>query len=208
MDNKKLNIILIDDHPVILQGFAFMLQDFAGIELVGKFTDAESGLAYIANERVDIALLDINLPGKNGIDTCTEIQLVNKDCKVIAISNINERSIIQRMLQAGASGYILKNASTDEVLQVIQKVAEGGLGLSKNVQDIIGSEKSVDVPVITRREKDILSLLAKGLSSAQIGNAIFISPLTVESHRRNLLQKFKVTNVAALIHRAMEMKYL
>lgn len=208
MANNKLNTIIIDDHPVILQGFAFMLQDFSEVELVGKFTDAESGLAYITSEAVDIALLDINLPGKNGIDSCTEIQRINKECKVIAISNINERSIIQRMLQAGASGYILKNASTDEVLHVIQEVAQGGIGLSKNVQQIMGSEKAGEVPVITRREKEILFLLARGLSSAEIGNTIFISPLTVESHRRNLLQKFRVTNVAALIHKAMEMKYI
>lgn len=208
MDKESLNIIIIDDHPVILQGFTFMLQDIPGIKLVGKFTDADSGLAYVANNSVDIVLLDINLPNKNGIDACAEIQEVNTNCKVIAISNINEYSIIRRMLQAGASGYLLKNASTDEVIGAIHKVVAGGIGLSQNVQDIMASMTSGNLPVITRREKEILRLLAKGLSSAEIGENIFISPLTVESHRRNLLQKFRVTNVAALIHKAMKMKYI
>jgi len=208
MDSNVLNVIIIDDHPVVLQGFSFMLQGIPGIRLVETFTDADTGLAYIEREEVDIVLLDINMPGKNGIDACSEIQQLNPDCKIIAISNINEHSIIQRMLQAGASGYLLKNAATDEVVGAIRKVVSGEMGLSKNIQDIIDGVKSGDLPVITRREKEVLHWLAKGLNSAEIGEKIFISPLTVESHRRNLLQKFKVTNVAALIHNAMEMKYI
>src|SRR5690606_14112975 len=106
------------------------------------------------------------------------------------------------------SGYLLKNASRDEVVNAIHEVVSGGMGLSNNVREIIDGIKSGDLPVVTRREKEVLYWLAQGLNSAEIGEKIFISPLTVESHRRNLLQKFKVTNVAALIHNAMEMKYI
>lgn len=208
MEHQEIRVIIIDDHPVVLQGFSFMLQDIPDIRLVATFSDADDGLAYLAATAVDIVLLDINLPGKNGIDACVEIRKINPACKVIAISNINEYSIIQRMLQAGASGYLLKNASTDEVLGAIHKVVGGGFGIGENVQAIIDSVTSGDFPVITRREKEVLHWLAQGLNSAEIGEKIFISPLTVESHRRNLLQKFKVTNVAALIHNAMEMKYI
>src|SRR5690606_1589979 len=208
MDSNLLNIIIIDDHHVVLQGLSFMLQDIPGIRLVKTFADADTGLAYITQYAVDIVLLDINMPGKNGIDACSEIQRLNPACKVIAISNINEHSIIQRMLQAGAAGYLLKNASQDEVVNAIQRVVSGGIGLSDNVREIIDSVKSGDLPVITRREKEVLHWLAKGLNSIEIGEKIFISPLTVESHRRNLLQKFKVANVAALIHNAMELKYI
>jgi DNA-binding NarL/FixJ family response regulator len=118
-------------------------------------------LRKIECKSVDIVLLDINLSGKNGIDACAEIKQIDPNFKVIAISNINEHSIIQRMLQAGAAGYLLKNASTEEVLDAIQSVVAGGIGLSKNVQDIMASIISGDLPVITRREKEILSLLAK-----------------------------------------------
>ncbi|PRY49200.1 LuxR family two component transcriptional regulator [Arcticibacter pallidicorallinus] len=208
MHKESLKIIIIDDHPVVLQGFSYMLANIAGMELVGEFADADTGLAFLRTEHVDIVLLDINLPGKNGIDACEEIQAINPMCKVIAISNLNEYSIIQRMLRAGASGYLLKNASSDEVLDAIHQVACGGNALSLNVQTIIDSAHSGDLPVITRREKEVLQLLSQGLSSGEIGERIFISPLTVESHRRNLLQKFKVVNVAALIHKAMEMKYI
>ena len=90
MHKESLKIIIIDDHPVVLQGFSYMLANIAGMELVGEFADADTGLAFLRTEHVDIVLLDINLPGKNGIDACEEIQAINPMCKVIAISNLNE----------------------------------------------------------------------------------------------------------------------
>src|SRR5690606_3289484 len=125
MKTKVLHIVIIDDHPIVVQGFLFMLQEMPGFEISGGFPDAETGLVFIENNQVDVVLLDINLPDKNGIECCAIIKNVKPNCKVIGISNINEYSIIQRMLQSGASGYLLKNASTDEVLDVINKVVLG-----------------------------------------------------------------------------------
>jgi len=208
MEEKQIKVIIVDDHPIVLQGFEYMLQDIADIQFAGKFADATTMLHYLQHHTIDVVLLDINLPDKNGIDVCAEIQQINPETRVIAISNINEYSIIQRMLDSGACGYLLKNASADEVISCIWKVVSGQIALSRSIQDIFIGHKTGDLPVITRREKEVLTLLAAGLSSVEIGEKIFISPLTVESHRRNLLQKFKVTNVAALIHQATEMKYI
>ena len=208
MERKPIKVIIVDDHPVVLEGFEYILQDVEGVQLVGKFADAMSMLSYLQDNMVDIVLLDINLPDSNGIDECVAIKKLHEDIIVIAISNINEYSIIQRMLNAGASGYFLKNASADEVASGIQMATEGKTVFSNGIKNILMSHQTGDLPVITRREKEVLSLLASGLSSVEIGKKIFISPLTVESHRRNLLQKFKVNNVAALIHKATEMKYI
>lgn len=208
MKKKQIKIIVVDDHPVVLQGFEYMLRDVEDMRLVGRFVDAASMITYLHLNRVDVVLLDINLPDSNGIDECLAIKQLNPDTLVIAISNINEYSIIQRMLNAGATGYFLKNASADEVIMGIQNAIAGETVYSKGVLDILRGHETGDFPVITRREKEVLSLLASGLSSIVIGEKIFISPLTVESHRRNLLQKFKVNNVAALIHKATEMKYI
>jgi len=208
MERKPIKVIIVDDHPVVLEGFEYILQDVEGVQLVGKFADAMSMLSYLQDNMVDIVLLDINLPDSNGIDECAAIKKLHEDIIVIAISNINEYSIIQRMLNAGASGYFLKNASADEVASGIQMATEGKTVFSNGIKNILMSHQTGDLPVITRREKEVLSLLASGLSSVEIGKKIFISPLTVESHRRNLLQKFKVNNVAALIHKATEMKYI
>ena len=208
MEKEQIKLIIVDDHPVVLQGFEYMLHDVEGIQFVGKFTDATSMLGYLQNNAVDVVLLDINLPDSNGIDACAAIKQLHEDTVVIAISNINEWSIIQRMLDVGANGYFLKNAAADEVIQGIKNAIEGETVLSQGIEDILKSRDTGDLPVITRREKEVLSLLASGLSSVEIGDKIFISPLTVESHRRNLLQKFRVNNVAALIHKATEMKYI
>jgi DNA-binding NarL/FixJ family response regulator len=205
---KKTKLIVVDDHPVVLQGFVYMLQDIDGIELCGQFTNAAMAISFIKEEPVDIVLLDINLPDINGIEACSEIKKINPDTKIIAISNINEPSIIQRMLDSGASGYLLKNCASDEVVSCVNDVLAGETGLSEGVKKVMAGYRSGELPVITRREQQVLSLLARGLSSTEIGKEIFISPLTVESHRRNLLQKFKVTNVAALVYRATEMKYI
>ncbi|HLT86139.1 MAG TPA: response regulator transcription factor [Sphingobacterium sp.] len=208
MERKPIRVIVVDDHPIVLQGFEYILQDAEQIELVGKFSDAGSMLNYLQNNGVDVVLLDINLPDSNGIDECARIKELHEDTIVIAISNINEYSIIQRMLNAGASGYFLKNASADEVISGIHLAVEGEVAFSNGSENILRSHQTGDLPVITRREKEVLSLMASGLSSVEIGEKIFISPLTVESHRRNLLQKFKSSNVAALIHKATEMKYI
>src|SRR5690554_2789006 len=159
MKNKTLHIVIIDDHPIVVQGFLFMLKGMNDFNISGQFTDAETGLEFIKNNHVDVVLLDINLPDKNGIECCAIIKNLKPDCKIIGISNINEYSIIQRMLQSGASGYLLKNASTDEVLNVINKVVSGELGLSQSVQDLMKRHKSGEVPVITKREKEVLLLL-------------------------------------------------
>ncbi|PPL03524.1 response regulator transcription factor [Parapedobacter indicus] len=208
MEKKPIKVIIVDDHPVVLQGFEYMLQDVKDILFTGKFADAATALGYLQHNAVDVVLLDINLPDRNGIDVCAAIRQLHADMRIIAISNINEYSIVQRMLTAGANGYFLKNASADEVVGGIRKTMEGEMAFSKGIQDILNGHKTGDLPIVTRREKEVLALLAAGLSSIEIGERIFISPLTVESHRRNLLQKFKVTNVAALIHKATEMKYI
>lgn len=208
METKPIKVIIVDDHPVVLQGFEYMLQDVKDILFAGKFADAATALGYLQHNAVDVVLLDINLPDRNGIDVCAAIRQLHADMRIIAISNINEYSIVQRMLTAGANGYFLKNASADEVVGGIRKTMEGEMAFSKGIQDILNGHKTGDLPIVTSREKEVLALLAAGLSSIEIGERIFISPLTVESHRRNLLQKFKVTNVAALIHKATEMKYI
>ncbi|MDR7127915.1 DNA-binding NarL/FixJ family response regulator [Algoriphagus sp. 4150] len=208
MSEGIIKIILVDDHPIVLQGFIYMFKDNEEIQLQATFPDAEKAIEFLQTNAVDVVLMDINLNGQNGIEACQVIKKKYPDVKVVGISNINEHSIIQRMLSNGASGYLLKNASKEEVISCITLAMEGTVALSKSIKEIMRSHDKGDIPAVTRREKEILSLLASGLNSGEIGEKIFISPLTVESHRRNLLQKFKVGNVAALIHKATELKYI
>lgn len=205
---NKVSVIIIDDHPIVLQGFSHILQNEEKIDLISSFTSAIEGIAYIAGHPVDVVLLDINMPDMNGIEACERINKNFPQCKVIAISNNNENSIIQRMLQSGAFGYILKNASADELVQCIWDAVDGITALSRDVKNIIQSSQKTSLPKITRRENEILLLLAQGMTSPEIAEKIFVSPLTIETHRRNLIQKFDVNNTASLIRKAMELKYI
>jgi len=205
---NNISVIIIDDHPIVLQGFSHILQNESNITLLSSFTSAIEGIEYMQFHPVDVVLLDINMPDMNGIEACGHINKNFPNSKVIAISNNNENSIIQRMLQSGASGYILKNASADELVKCIWEATEGHTALSQDVKDIIKTSKSTSLPKVTRRESEILQLLAKGMTSPEIAEKMFVSPLTVETHRRNLIQKFNVNNIASLIHKAMELKYI
>lgn len=207
MENS-ISVIIIDDHPIVLQGFTFMLQDIAHINLLGSFTSAAAAIEFIGGQSVDVVLLDINMPDMNGIEACESIIKIQPTCKVIAISNNNEQSIIQRMLQSGASGYILKNASTEELISCMETALSGKIALSSSIKEIMQSATNGSLPVLTRREKEVLGLLVKGLTTQEIADKMFVSPLTIESHRRNLLQKFKVSNSVSLVHKATELKYI
>ncbi|WP_433895865.1 response regulator transcription factor [Sphingobacterium mizutaii] len=205
--DKVISVIIIDDHPLVLKGFEFILNRNTDILLKKTFTRAIDALDFLQTEKIDVVLMDINMPDMNGIQATEIIQKSSQGTRVIAISNLNEGSIAMRMMQAGAAGYLLKNASAEELTDAIKDVHQGEQVLSKEIGEIL-SDESDSIPKITEREREVLSLMAKGYTTPKIGALMFISPLTVESHRRNLLQKFCVTNSVSLIHRATEMKLI
>lgn len=204
----RVKLIVVDDHPVVQQGFTFMFQKVNDMVLLANFSTAESALHFLETHTVDVILLDINLPDRNGIEVCAELVGKYPTIKVLAISNSNEFSIISRMLENGAVGYLLKSCSADELMRCIDEAVDGKIALSAEVNRVLSKNRSTLLPVVTRREQQVLAMLAKGYNSIQIGEQIFISPATVETHRRNLLKKFDVVNVAALVHRANELKYI
>jgi DNA-binding NarL/FixJ family response regulator len=202
-----ISVIIVDDHPLVLNGFEFILKNTSTIVLRGSFNNAKDAFDFLATEAVDVILMDINMPGMNGIETTEIIKKQCPDTQIIAISNHNEGSIALRMLKAGAMGYLLKNVSTDELIEGIQAVIRGEQVLSKEMNFIL-TDKKDPIPSVSQREREVLRLMAQGHTTAKIGEQMFISPLTVESHRRNLLQKFGVVNSASLIHKATEMKFI
>jgi len=175
---------------------------------MGTFTCAADALDFLRTRPVDIVLVDINMPGMNGIDTTVIIKKEFPNTQIIAISNLNEGSIALRMLQAGALGYLLKNVSAEDLLQGIHAVHQAEQILSREMNFILKGNQQDSIPKITEREREVLKWMAQGHTTPKIGELMFISPLTVESHRRNLLQKFAVTNSVSLIHKATEMKFI
>lgn len=204
---EHIQVIVVDDHPLVLRGFEYILTGAPGIQLCNSFSDAREAIAFLDKTPVDVVLLDINMPHMDGFEAIQMIQKRHPDTRVIAISNLNEASVATRMLQHGAAGYLLKNVSAEELIDAIQAVCRGEKSIAQEMQAML-KQADHTVPIVTRREQEVLLLLAQGFTTSKIADDMFISPLTVESHRRNLLQKFKVNNVASLIHRATEMKFI
>jgi DNA-binding NarL/FixJ family response regulator len=197
---------------MVIDGMKLLLKDEATIKVVGTALNGEEGLIEITKQPVDVVLLDINMPGMNGIETCKELLKLNPDLKIVAISMHKESSLIKLMLNNGAKGYVLKNAGQDEVIDAIKTVNEGKMYLDDTVNEIVlnsvlknGSEKVTSpFPTLSRREKDVLKLILDECTTQEIADKLFISFGTVETHRRNMLIKTGARNTAGLVRTAIE----
>ncbi len=206
-----IKVLIVDDHPIVVQGLTYLLQDVADIKIVATFHEGKAVLDYIQQNPVDVILLDITLPDINGIDLCSEIKATHKKIKVLGLSNHSEYTIVSQMLASGANGYLLKNASVDELVDGIRSSFTKGVYFSNEVQQMMlqsFSNSQNQPPLITRREKEILTLIAEGKTTNDIAADLFISISTVETHRKNLMQKFEVSNVASMIKKAVSLKMI
>ncbi|MGB5556062.1 MAG: response regulator transcription factor, partial [Flavobacteriaceae bacterium] len=175
------------------------------------FTNGRDTLAYLEKEKVDVVLLDVNLPDINGVEMVKLILDIRATIGVLGLSTYSEPSIINQMIKNGVKGYLLKNATADELVNAISQVHQGRFYFGSEVQKILAdsvSQESKDLPKLTRRETHILRLIAEGKTTNTIAEELFISPLTVETHRRNLMQKLEVSNAASLIKIAVEHKLI
>jgi DNA-binding NarL/FixJ family response regulator len=206
-NNHKISIAIVDDHPIVIQGFRSLLENNPLYEIAGCFMEGGALMNFLQQHRVDIVLLDITLPDGNGVHFCAAIREQYPHTIIVALSNLNERSIISQLFRNGAKGYLLKNISAKELLDALNAVLEGQTAMSLEVKEIMQQpdlNTLQPVPELTKREKQILQLLAEGQKSAAIAEALFISPLTVKTHRATLLHKFQVNNIVTLINRAKE----
>ncbi|ASZ09816.1 response regulator transcription factor [Chitinophaga pendula] len=206
-----IQVIITDDHPIVREGLRNLLNTTANITVTGDYDNGANTLKALETLQPDVLLLDINLPDMNGLDLCKQIRKRNKELYIIALSVHNEQPVIKSMLQSGVNGYVLKNAVSHEIIDAIQQVCDGHLYLCSKTREVL--EKTEDsalpeVPRITRREKEILQLVGKGYTTAQIAEKLFISSHTVESHRKNLMEKFKVNSMTSVIKLAGEYNLL
>ena len=195
----SVKILIVDDHPMVLEGLKSLLADAEGIEVVGTACNAIDAIAFLKSNPVDIAFLDINLPDISGIDLCKKVKEQFPEVKTLALSTFSERAYVSRMIQNGASGYLIKSSGKEDILEAIQQVQAGGYFMNVNFDQVAAPAAPKTVPFLTRREKEVLILIAEGLTNPQIAEQLFVSVTTVNSHRQNLLMKFEVSNTASLI---------
>lgn len=207
MENEKINIAIVDDHPIVIEGLKMMLMSQPAFSIPETFTSGSEIIGFIQSNKVDIILLDITLPDANGTELCREIKKISPDTSVIMFSNRSERSIIMQSIQNGASGYLLKNTSIHELVVCIKGALSGDIVFCHETKQIISrpSQNEIPIPRLTKREKQILQLVARGKTSNMIAEELFLSSLTVDTHRKNLLQKFQAKNSTELVNQAIQL---
>ena len=200
-------VFIVDDHYMVIEGIRSLLQNEKNVEWAGHATNAASCFAFLQQQQPDVILMDINLPDKSGIDLCKEVKEKYPSVFIIGLSTFNQQSFIQKMMDNGASGYVLKNATQEELMEAIEAVAKGKIYLSNEASQTLRRNESTNI-VLTRREKEVLELIAEGMTNNVIAQKLFISPSTVDTHRKNLLAKLDAKNTASLIRMASQLQLI
>jgi DNA-binding NarL/FixJ family response regulator len=210
---EQIKIMIVDDHQMMLDGIVSLLQNETHIQVIGKAASAKEMLQLLELNPPDVLITDIHMPQMNGTELTQKVRAYYPSVKIIALSMHNEASMITEMIQAGVSGYILKNTGKEELITAIEKVFSGGVYYSREVgeqmmQSLSGKKDEQKELRLTERELQIVKLIAKELTNAQIGDQLFISERTVESHRKNILRKSNTKTVIGLIKYAIDNKLL
>jgi DNA-binding NarL/FixJ family response regulator len=200
-------VFIVDDHYMVIEGIHSLLQNEKGIEWMGHAMNASSCLAFLQKEQPDVIFMDISMPDKSGIELCKEVSMKYPTISIIGLSTFNQQSFIQKMMDNGASGYVLKNATQEELLEAITTVMQGKIFLSFEASQTLRKSDEATV-VLTRREKEVLELIAEGMTNNEIAQQLFISTGTVDTHRKNLLAKMEAKNTASLIRIATQLHFI
>jgi DNA-binding NarL/FixJ family response regulator len=212
-----IKVFIIDDHPLVIDGIKTMLKEVDYVSIVGQAKNSSEAMRALADpdaNLIDVILLDINLPDIDGLRLCTLIRERNKNVKIIGLTYVNEAGIISQLIKKGGNGYLLKTMEREELLEAINQVMDGNIFLSRQANEkMLQQLQAYDIsdnkiPSLTRREKEILKLLSEGLTSHEIASHLFLSSYTIDTHRKNMLQKFNVHNTQALLKAVNEFKIL
>lgn len=209
---SNIRILLVDDHSMIRQGLRSFLEE-ADISVVAEAKNGVEALEKLESIDIDVLVTDIMMPEMDGIELVKQVKSKYPDLHVLALTMMNESYNIKKMLSAGALGYLLKDCTQDELIQAIKRVAEGKKSYSQEVTDIVmegfGTKPKMKNRVVselplTEREKEILVLICQEKTNPEISEELFVSVRTIESHKRNLLEKTGCKNVAGLVLYAIE----
>ena len=207
-----MKIIIYEDDEKLRQSLSLLIDGTGGYSVVGAFPNCKNVVEEVTALRPDIVLMDIDMPVMNGMEATRIIKKEFPNVKVISLTQHSERGMVKQLLDCGSDGYLLKNIAQDELADAIRKVKAGESAFSEEVSMSLAGKaveknaNGVEVE-LTEREIEILSLISEGLSSKQIGEKLFISPRTVDTHRTNLMNKLDIHNIAGLIRFALKNGY-
>ncbi|MCF7976755.1 MAG: response regulator transcription factor [Chromatiaceae bacterium] len=200
---QPLNLLLCDDHSLFREGLAALLRQHPGWRILAEAANGEEAVRLAAELKPDVVVLDVAMPGMNGIDAAAAIRNETPQTRIVALSMYADNHYLQRMLKAGANAYVLKNEASAELVEAIETVMAGGQFISPALTQT-GAETrhrsaDVDRTALTAREREVLRLLAEGQRTKDIAVALSISPKTVETYRGRIMLKLGIDNVAGLV---------
>ncbi|HWC54454.1 MAG TPA: response regulator transcription factor [Chitinophagaceae bacterium] len=205
-----IKVFITDDHYMVVEGIRSLLASEKDIELIGSASNASSCRAFLRHQLPDVLLLDINLPDGNGIDLCKELKENYPSLFILGISTFNQASYIKEMMNNGASGYVLKNATQKELTEAIHLASIGKTYMAYEVAKTLHAEKlqANEKIILGRREKEVLNLIKDGYTNAQMAATLNISINTVDTYRKSLLSKLEAKNTADLLRLAFVHKLI
>lgn len=214
MPKNKIKVVIADDHQIFIEGIKALLKDDDKVVVAGEASDGEDMLKLLAAKEVDVVLMDINMPKLNGIEATKKIRQRFPKVKVLTLTMVEEAPRISEMMKAGASGYLLKTSGKGELITAITNVKNGERYLSpevskKLIDSVLSEERAQSqsfdrTPQITNREKEIIKLIIREMTNEEIARHLNNSPMTIITHRKNLLRKLGVKNTAGLVKYAMQ----
>ncbi|KAF2333557.1 response regulator transcription factor [Flavobacterium ginsenosidimutans] len=211
-----IRVVLADDHVFVRDGIKSLLENEANIEVVGEAIDGADALEVVASTKPDLLIVDIRMPNLTGIEVVEKLRSENNNVKIIMLSMHESEEYVLKSIKAGADGYLLKGSSKEEFLKALHNVSSGGKYFSGDISSILISQLTSssaslepkqtlgEEMMITKREKEILTLLLSGKGNKEIAEALDISKRTAEVHRFNLMKKLKVKNLMELSNKAAE----
>lgn len=212
-DNSSgIRILIVDDHRMFIDGIKDILMKNKEFDIVGEALNGEAAIDFLENNNVDLVIADINMPGMSGTELTRVLKKQFPELKILILTMYSEREIIHDIVMSEAEGYILKNAGKQELLKALHHIADGGTYYCNEVigilaENYVAREKVIEkTKDLSPRELEILKLVCQEYSTNDIAEKLFISPLTVETHRKNILKKTKTKTIVGLIRFAIENK--
>lgn len=205
---NDIKIILVDDHKLLRDGLRNIIEKKSNMHIIGEASDGREAIKIASKLQPNVIVMDVAMPGLNGIEAARQICKVQPDIKIIGLSMHSGKQFIQGMFKAGAFGYLLKDGDADELLTAISTVMENKKYLSKDInQEYLNQLKKGNIlekTQLSTREKEVLQLIAEGKSSKEIGEILFLSPKTVDVHRNNIMKKIELFTIPELTKYAIK----
>ena len=201
-----ITLLVAYDHYIFRTGLVSLLEKDKNIKIIGQVSDGFEVLKFLKTKTPDVILMDIEMPKLDGFDTLRELRKIKKDLKILIFTLKDSAQLIRNIFKVGALGYVQRNANRETLLKAIHKIYNEGMYVTPEISEIlIKNKKNDELPSqISKREKEIISLISNQYTTTEIGEKLFISPHTVESHRQNILLKLRLKNTAGLVKYAVE----